>query len=91
MKETLVTSVIFFGVLVVAVIYAMKFNQRDNFDAAGLVFNVAPNWFQKAAYNPQDWVVSYNPDQISQPECMHWRGPNQDLNYMSSAYRFWRM
>jgi hypothetical protein len=65
--------------------------RRDNFDAAGLVFNKPPEWFNKAAYNASDWIVAYNPDQLSKPECMHYRGDEKELNYLSSAYRFWRM
>ncbi len=63
---------------------------KENFDAAGLVFNIPPEWFNKAVYDPNEWIVSYNPDQLSKPECMHYRGDPQELNYYSSAYRFWR-
>lgn len=68
-------------------------NKTEGFDAAGLVFNKPPEWFNKAAYNSDDWLVSYYPDQLSQPGgCdMHYRGQNSELNYLSSAYRFWRM
>ncbi len=67
-------------------------NGRENFEAAGLVYNRPPEWFHKAAYNPDDWLVAYYPQQIAQPECMyHSRGNPRELNYLSSAYRFWRM
>lgn len=67
--------------------------QRDNFDAVGMVFNNPPEWFNKAAYNLDDWIVSYNPDQLAQPGgCdMHYRGDPSELNYLSSGYRFFRM
>ena len=65
---------------------------RENFDAAGLVYNRPPEWFHKPAYNPNDWMVAYYPQQISHPECMYKsRGNPRELNYLSSAYRFWRM
>jgi hypothetical protein len=76
---------------VLAAIILVKNKQRERFDATGLVFNKPPEWFNKAKYNADDWLVSYYPDQISQPEGMHYRGNNQELNYLSSAYRFWRM
>jgi len=68
------------------------FSGKENFEAAGLVFNRPPEWFNKAAYNPNDWIVSYYPQQIQQPACMYQsRGNPRELNYLSSAYRFWRM
>lgn len=69
-----------------------NFSNRENFEAAGLVYNRPPEWFHKAAYNPNDWIVAYYPQQISQPACMYnRRGDPRELNYLSSAYRFWRM
>jgi hypothetical protein len=64
---------------------------KEGFDATGLVFNKPSEWFNKSAYDVNDWLVYYEPDQISKPECMHYRGNAEDLNYLSSAYRFWRM
>jgi hypothetical protein len=69
-------------------------NNRENFDGAGLVYNVPPEWFRKKkAYDLRDWIVSYNPDQLAHPGgCdMHYRGDPQELNWYSSAYRFFRM
>ena len=80
---------------VVAAVLVCKFNQdqakKEGFNADGLIFNRPPEWFHKAAYNPSDWIVAYYPDQLAKPECMHYRGDPSELNYLSSAYRFWRM
>jgi hypothetical protein len=89
MKSTIVIFASVFAVLIAVMI--VKSNEKEGFDAAGLVFNKPPEWYNKARYNPEDWLVSYYPDQLSKPECMHYRGDNQELNYLSSAYRFWRM
>ena len=76
---------------VVGAILIVQYKQKEQFDAAGLVFNRPPEWFRKQAYNPSDWLVAYYPDQLSKPECMHWRGNNKELNWLSSTNRFWRM
>jgi hypothetical protein len=88
MKPTIAIVVSILAVL--AAILLVQSNQKENFTADGLVLNVPPEWYHKKAYDPNEWIVSYNPDQLSQPECMHYRGDNRELNYMSSAYRFWR-
>jgi len=75
---------------VLAAVMIVQSSQKEGFDGAGLVLNRPPEWFHKIAYNPNDWIVSYNPDQLSSPECMHYRGDSSELNYLSSAYRFWR-
>jgi hypothetical protein len=77
---------------VLAAFMLVQYKQKERFDAAGLVFNKPPEWFHKAAYNPNDWIVSYNPDQLALPGgCdMHYRGDPRELNYLSSSYRFWR-
>ena len=64
---------------------------KDGFDATGLVFNDPPNWFHKNSYNINDWFVYYEPEQLANPECTHYRGEPQELNWLSSTYRFWRM
>jgi hypothetical protein len=78
--------------LVIIAVFVWCCKRRENFDAAGLVFNVPPEWFNKQSYNPSDWIVAYSPDQLSMPGgCdMHYRGDPEELNYYSSAYRFWR-
>lgn len=76
---------------VIAALLIINNDKTEGFDAAGLVLNVPPEWFNKAAYDPNDWIVAYNPDQLAKPECMHYRGSPYELNYLSSAYRFWRM
>ena len=90
MKSTV--AIIASVLAVLAAVFVVQYNQKERFDAAGLVFNQPPEWFHKAAYNPSDWLVSYYPDQLSSPGgCdIHYRGDNQELNYLSSAYRFWR-
>ncbi len=84
------TTIIAF--LIVAVVIAACVYKKEGFDAAGLVFNRPPEWFNKQAYNPSDWIVTYYPEQLSEPGgCdMHYRGDPEELNYYSSAYRFWR-
>jgi len=88
------TSVAIFASIlaVLTAVFLVNNQQREGFDAAGWVYNRPPEWFNKAAYNPNDWIVAYNPDQLAQPGgCdMHYRGDPQELNYLSSAYRFWR-
>lgn len=76
--------------IIVIIVLSIIIHKKENFDAVGLVFNKPPNWFIKPKYNPSEWVVTYYPDQLSKPECVDYRGDNKELNYMSSAYRFWR-
>ena len=83
----LVTGII---VLISSVIIMSK-KKSEGFDAAGLVFNRPPEWFNKQAYDPKDWIVAYYPDQLSKPECLYDRGSPEELNILSSAYIFWRM
>jgi len=79
------------SILAVVVAVFVVAQKKEGFTADGWVLNKPSEWFNKAHYNPNDWIVTYSPDQLSKPECMHYRGNNQDLNYLSSAYRFWRM
>lgn len=65
--------------------------KKEGFEAVGLIYNKPPEWFNKPEYKVADWIVTYNPDQLEKPECMHYRGNPKELNYLSSAYRFWRM
>ena len=90
MKTTIALVISVLAVLTAIMIVKQ---QKEGFDAAGLVFNRPPEWFNKAAYDPNQWIVTYNPDQLAQPGgCdMHYRGDPSELNYLSSAYRFWRM
>jgi len=81
---------------VFAAVLLVQYKQNEvseHFTADGWVLNRPPEWFNKPAYNANDWMVAYYPDQLSKPGgCdMHYRGENRDLNYLSSAYRFWRM
>lgn len=71
----------------------IKQPKTENFTADGLILNVPPEWFRKKAYDINDWIVAYYPEQISNVGgCdMHYRGDNRELNYLSSAYRFFRM
>jgi hypothetical protein len=66
----------------------------EGFDGTGLVYNVPPNWFIKTQYNPSDWITNNYIDSI-QPSCLTYNinskyGSLEDLNYLKSAYRFWR-
>lgn len=89
----IVVIIVVLVILFVIYIYYSKKNASEGFTADGLVFNIPPEWFRKPMYNLQkDWIVSYNPDQLSQPECLPYnRGDPEELNYLSSVYRFYRM
>ena len=83
-------------ILVLFIIFIKSINnsKKEGFDAVGLVYNVPPNWFIKQDYNPSDWVVKTYRDTI-QPECLSYSkearyGSLDNINYLSSAYRFWR-
>lgn len=84
-----ILSIIAIIISAIAISRAMK--EKEGFDATGLVFNKPPEWFHKSEYDVNNWLVYYEPDQISKPDCMHHRGNAEDLNYMSSTNRFWRM
>ena len=67
----------------------------EGFDATGLVLNQPPNWFLKETYDPNAWVVNNYIDSI-QPSCLSYSlgskfGSLENLNYLKSATRFWRM
>jgi hypothetical protein len=78
---------------VLAAVLLVQSKQKEGFTADGWVLNQPPEWFHKASYDPNEWIVSYNPDQLAKPGgCdMHYRGDPRELNYLSSSYRFWRM
>lgn len=86
--NTIVIIIVILVILFVIYIYRSK-NAAEGFTADGLV---PPNWFIKKPYDVNKWFSVYNPDQLSQPECLPYnRGNPEELNYLSSAYRFWRM
>lgn len=63
----------------------------EKFTAPGLTLTRPSEWFFKKRYNPSNWLTPYYPDQLSQPACLsYYRGNPEPLNYMSSAYRYWR-
>lgn len=78
---------------VLATVIIVHFKKKENFDAVGLIFNKPPEWFNKPMYDMNEWIVNYSPDQLAKPGgCdIHYRGDPRELNYLSSAYRFWRM
>jgi hypothetical protein len=84
------------AVIIVIVILVVLFAisacyKKEGFTADGLVFNIPSEWFRKPKYDVRQWFVEYHPDQLSQPECLSYnRGDPAELNYLSSAYRFWR-
>ena len=91
MKHTIAIVASILAVL--AAVLLVQYKQKEGFDAAGLVFNKPPEWFNKKSYNLDDWLVAYYPDQLSKPGgCdIHYRGDPKELNWLSSGYRFWRM
>lgn len=95
MKSTIAIIASVLAVLAAILIVNSKHRhlQKEGFTADGWVFNQPPEWFHKTSYNPSDWIVSYYPDQLAKPGgCdMHYRGDPRELNYLSSAQRFWRM
>lgn len=86
------------AIIAMLVTYNYKCNKNmspESFTADGLVFNIPPNWFQKQEYDPRQWIVRQYVDTI-QPECMSYSkaskyGSLENVNYMASANRFWRM
>lgn len=93
MKSTIAILASVLAVIAAILIVQSKQASVEGFTADGWIFNRPPEWFNKIAYNPNDWIVAYYPDQLAQPGgCdMHYRGDPRELNYLSSAYRFWRM
>lgn len=85
------TFVVTFSLITLIGAFLLLQNKQENFEAAGLVYNVPPEWFRKKKYDISDWFVIYYPEQLEQPSCMHYRGDARTLNIGSSAYRFWRM
>lgn len=84
-------TTLFISFFVVSLAIFLSLNQKEGFEAAGLVYNRPPEWFMKEKYDPNKWLVTYYPQQLSKPECMYKsRGNPNELNYLSSAYRFWR-
>ena len=90
-------------VIAIAVTYNYKSNKniqkqkddiKEGFTADGY-YVIPPNWFHKQTYDPRQWLVRQYVDTI-QPECMSYSkaskyGSLDNLNYMASATRFWRM
>ncbi len=90
MNPVIIILVVLVVLFVIYIFYSKK--NSEGFTADGLVFNIPPEWFRKKPYDANKWFSVYNPDQLSQPECLPYnRGDPEQLNYMSSAYRFWRM
>lgn len=87
--------IIFIVILVISFLILFVNNPMlENFDAVGLVYNVPPNWFIKPEYDIRNWVVQTYNDAI-QPSCLPYSNENRygsldNINYLSSAVRFWR-
>ena len=65
--------------------------KTEGFTATGWVYNRPSEWWFPQKYNVADWLTPYYPDQLSQPTCLSYnRGYSPNLNYNSSAYRFWK-
>ena len=66
----------------------------EGWDATGWYFNRPSEWFRVQKYNLSDWITpSYN--EAIQPDCLPYSkaskyGSLDDINYNSSAYKFWR-
>jgi len=93
MKSTVAIVVSVLAVIAATMLVNSRSQQmkKEGFTADGWVLNQPPEWFHKPTYDPNDWIVAYYPDQLSKPECMHYRGDHRELNWLSSSYRFWRM
>jgi hypothetical protein len=84
------------AVVTIFVTYNYKCNKKsEDFTADGLVYNRFPNWMFKQTYDPNQWLVRQYVDTI-QPECLSYSkaskyGSLENVNYMASATRFWRM
>lgn len=85
---------VIFVIILFIIYFCLIFNEKENFDGTGMVFNVPPNWFIKKDYDINDWIVNYDINSI-QPSCLPYSkaskyGSLDNVNYLSSAYRFWR-
>jgi hypothetical protein len=89
---------VIFGLIIVLIIgflfvyYGAGSGSRENFE---IIYTPYPNWFDKKPYDINDWFVVYYPDKI-QPNCLPYDvnsryGSIENMNYNSSAYKFWRM
>lgn len=91
---TKIATVLVATILTVAFIDIIS-KKKENFTATGWVENRPPNWYMVPKYDPRQWLVREYQDKI-QPECVTYSiadkyGGLDNLNYLSSAYRFWRM
>lgn len=75
-------------ILVIVICLIFCTTCKENFEGISIK---PPEWFIKEKYDVKNWFTPYYPDQISKPECMHDRGDHEKLNFLSSAYRFWKM
>jgi hypothetical protein len=95
MIYTLAVIVFFILIFFSTMIYSLSNKKTEGFDATGLYLNVPSEWFIKDDYNPSDWIVNQYQDSI-QPSCLSYSlgskyGSLENLNYLKSATRFWRM
>ncbi len=82
------------ALIITSIVLSIKSRNKENFTADGY-FVVPPNWFIKQTYDPSQWLVRQYVDTI-QPECLSYSkaskyGSLENVNYMASASRFWRM
>jgi len=82
-SSVLVASIFF----VLTAFYIVSVSKKEEFES---IYTGGPEWFQKQHYDINEWFVEYYPDQLAKPECTHYRGDPEILNYFSSAYRLWR-
>lgn len=87
----------YIAILVLLIIFLMLYSRAttENFDAVGMYYNIPSEWFIKKEYDLNDWLVNTYTDTI-QPSCLSYDkaskyGSLENINYLASAYRFWRI
>lgn len=87
----MVLTILIVIILILSVVLMKRTDGWSNYENFTAFYIKPPEWFIKPIYKTKDWLVTYYPDQLSDPVCMdHSRGDPEELNYNSSAYRFWR-
>jgi hypothetical protein len=83
-------------VIIIAIMIIYFYNtKREHFDAIGMYYNIPSEWFIKPKYNLQDWITTQYFDNI-EPSCLPYSraaryGGMDNVNYLSSVMRFYRM
>jgi len=83
---------LFFVVIVsIIILFIYKRPRVENFE---VLWTPRPNWYNIPAYSITDWVVNTYPDAVD-ASCLPYNRSNKygslaNINYLSSATRFWR-